>query len=189
MRVIISAIIGAVICFFSLQKCEKAPKTITKTKTVTEFVEVPVYTETVKTIKIPVTKIQYLTKEIHDTLNQLVTVEVPRDGDTSIAVIPYQDDSVTIQDSITLTGTILDFKRKVSILDKTPDTIRVTTIKEVLKPVKSIKYYVGMDSDFNNLFQPSFGLSLDLPKYQVALGYRPTTKIVEAKLFLPLFKF
>ena len=189
MRNIASAVIGAIICFFSLRQCD-TPKTqvITKTKTVTEFVEVPAYTETIKTVKIPVTSIKYVTNNVHDTSYQMVNVEVPGKIDTSVAFIPYSDSTVTIQDSITLTGTILDFKRKVTVLDKTPDTIKVTTIKEIAKP-KSIKYYVGADSDFKNLFQPSFGLSYDQPKYQIAVGYRPTVKIVEARLFLPLFKF
>lgn len=189
MRNIISAVIGAILCFFSLKQCDKPEvNTIFKTKTVKEFVEVPVYTETIKTVKIPVTSIKYVTNSVHDTSYQMVNVEVPSKLDTSVAFIPYQDDSVTISDSITLTGTILDFKRKITVLDKTSDTIRVTTIKEIAKP-KSIKYYVGLDSDLTNLFQPSFGLSYDQPKYQIAVGYRPVTKIVEARLFLPLFKF
>ena len=69
-----------------------------------------------------------------------------------------------------------------------PDTIKVTTVKEVFRPIRQIKYYVGADSDFDNLFQPSFGLSYDQPKYQISLGYRPIAKIVEARFFLPLIK-
>ena len=140
----------------------------------------------------PVTKIKYIRlydtaiAYVHDTLNNLVEVTT-YDTTKSLAVIPYQDSLVTINDSITLSGTILDFKRKVTVKERQPDTLTIT--KETIKYFRGIKYYVGVDSDLNNLFQPAFGLSYDTKKYQVSLGYRPTTKIVEARFFLPLIKF
>jgi hypothetical protein len=187
MKTGIGAIIGAIICFFALKHCEK-PQEV---RTVTKIKHIPTYVHVTKEVNVPVTKIKYKTLYstdkffIHDTLDRLV--EVTRyDSTKSLAVIPYQDSLVTINDSITLTGQIVGFKRKIVVREKQPDTLTIT--KETIKYFKGIKYYVGLDSDFNNLFQPSFGLSYDSKKFQVSLGYRPVTKVVEAKLFLPLIK-
>lgn len=174
--------------FFSLKQCEQ-PQEV---RTITKVKNVPTYIEKVTSVKVPVTKIKYIrlydtvTTQVHDTLNNLVEITT-YDTTKSLAVIPYNDSLVNIQDSITLTGTILDFKRKVTVKERQPDTLIVT--KEVIKYFKGIKYYVGADSDIQNIFQPSFGLSYDTKKFQVSLGYRPTTKIVEARFFLPLIKF
>ena len=187
MKIGLGAIIGALLMFFGFKQCEQ-PQEV---KTITKTISVPTYVQVTKEVKIPVTKIKYVrlydttTSYVHDTLNQLVEV-VTYDTTKSLAVIPYQDSLVNILDTITLTGTILDFKRKVTVNERQPDTLTIT--KEVTKYFRGIKYYVGMDSDFNNLFQPSFGLSYDTKKFQVSLGYRPTTKIVEARFFLPLIK-
>ena len=187
MRTGIGAIIGALIVFFSMRQCEQPQEVETITKTIS----VPTYVQVTKEVKIPVTKIKYIrlydtTRTfVHDTLNQLVEV-ITYDTTKSLAIIPYQDSSVTISDSITLTGTILDFKRKVTVNERQPDTLTIT--KETIKYFRGIKYYVGVDSDFNNLFQPAFGLSYDSKKYQLSLGYRPVTKVVEARFFLPLIK-
>jgi hypothetical protein len=70
--------------------------------------------------------------------------------------------------------------------ERQPDTLIIT---REAKQMKEFKYYMGLDSDVNNIFQPSFGVSYDTKKFQVSLGYRPVTKIVEAKFFLPFFKF
>jgi len=188
MKTGLGAIIGALIVFFSMRQCDQ-PEEV---RTITKTVSVPTYIEKVTSVKVPVTKIKYIrlydttTSYVHDTLNQLVEV-ITYDTTKSLAVIPYQDSLVTISDSITLSGTILDFKRKIIVRERQPDTLTVT--KEVTKYFRGIKYYGGIDSDFNNLFQPSFGLSYDTKKFQVSLGYRPTTKIVEARFFLPLIKF
>jgi len=188
MKTGLGAIIGALIVFFSMRQCDQ-PEEV---RTITKTVSVPTYIEKVTSVKVPVTKIKYIrlydttTSYVHDTLNQLVEV-ITYDTTKSLAVIPYQDSLVTISDSITLSGTILDFKRKIIARERQPDTLTVT--KEVTKYFRGIKYYGGIDSDFNNLFQPSFGLSYDTKKFQVSLGYRPTTKIVEARFFLPLIKF
>jgi len=187
MKIGIGAIIGALIVFFSMRQCEQ-PQEV---KTITKTISVPTYVQVTKEVKIPVTKIKYIrlydttTSYVHDTLNQLVEV-VSYDTTKSLAIIPYQDSLVNILDTITLTGTILDFKRKVTVNERQPDTLTVT--KETIKYFRGIKYYVGVDSDFNNLFQPCFGLSYDTKKFQVSLGYRPVTKIVEARFFLPLIK-
>ena len=184
MKTGIGAIIGALIVFFSMRQCEQPQET----RIVTKTVSVPTYIEKVTSVKVPVTKIKYIrlydttTSYVHDTLNQLVEVTT-YDTTKSLAVIPYQDSLVTISDSITLTGTIVDFKRKVTVKERQPDTLTIT--KETIKYFRGIKYYGGIDSDF----KPSFGLSYDNKKFQVSLGYRPTTKIVEARLFLPLLKF
>ena len=188
MKIGLGAILGALLMFFGFKQCEQ-PQEV---KTITKTISVPTYVQVTKEVKIPVTKIKYIklydtTRTfVHDTLNQLVEV-VSYDTTKSLAIIPYQDSLVTISDSITLTGTILDFKRKVTVNERQPDTLTIT--KETIKYFRGIKYYVGVDSDFNNLFQPSFGLSYDTRKFQVSLGYRPTTKIVEARFFLPLIKF
>jgi len=188
MKTGLGAIIGALIVFFSMRQCDQ-PEEV---RTITKTVSVPTYIEKVTSVKVPVTKIKYIrlydttTSYVHDTLNQLVEV-ITYDTTKSLAVIPYQDSLVTISDSITLSGTILDFKRKIIVRERQPDTLTVT--KEVTKYFRGIKYYGGIDSDFDNLFQPSFGLSYDTKKFQVSLGYRPTTKIVEARFFLPLIKF
>jgi len=188
MKTGLGAIIGALIVFFSMRQCDQ-PEEV---RTITKTVSVPTYIEKVTSVKVPVTKIKYIrlydttTSYVHDTLNQLVEV-ITYDTTKSLAVIPYQDSLVTISDSITLSGTILDFKRKIIARERQPDTLTIT--KEVTKYFRGIKYYGGIDSDFNNLFQPSFGLSYDTKKFQVSLGYRPTTKIVEARFFLPLIKF
>jgi len=188
MKIGIGAIIGALLMFFGFKQCEQ-PQEV---KTITKTISVPTYVQVTKEVKIPVTKIKYVrlydttTSYVHDTLNQLVEVTT-YDTTKSLAVIPYNDSLVTISDSITLTGTILDFKRKIVVRERQPDTLTIT--KEVTKYFRGIKYYGGIDSDFNNLFQPSFGLSYDTKKFQVSLGYRPTTKIVEARFFLPLIKF
>ena len=188
MKIGLGAILGALLMFFGFKQCEQ-PQEV---KTITKTISVPTYVQVTKEVKIPVTKIKYIklydtTRTfVHDTLNQLVEV-VSYDTTKSLAIIPYQDSLVTISDSITLTGTILDFKRKVTVNERQPDTLTIT--KETIKYFRGIKYYVGVDSDFNNLFQPSFGLSYDTRKFQVSLGYRPTTKIVEARFFLPLLKF
>ena len=188
MKIGFGAIIGALLMFFGFKQCEQ-PQEV---RTITKTVSVPTYIEKVTTVKVPVTTIKYkkiydvTTAYVHDTLNQLVEV-VTYDTTKSLAIIPYQDSLVSISDSITLTGTITDFKRKVVVKERQPDTLTIT--KETIKYFRGIKYYVGADSDLNNLFQPSFGLSYDSKKFQVSLGYRPTTKIVEARLFLPLLKF
>ena len=187
MKTIIKVLIGAVITFFTMRQCE-APQ---ETRTITKVKNVPTYIEKVTKVNVPVTSIKYVrlhdttTTFVRDTLNNMVEVTV-YDTTKSLAIIPYQDSLVTINDSITLSGTILDFKRQIVVKERQPDTLQIT--KEVTKYFRGIKYYVGMDSDLNNLFQPSFGLSYDQKKFQVALGYRPTTKIVEARLFLPLIK-
>lgn len=188
MRTLIGAIVGAVICFFSLRQCE----TPQEVRTITKIKNVPTYIERVTKVNVPTTKIRYVklydttSVFVHDTLNQLVEVTV-YDSTKSVAVIPYEDSLVTISDSITLTGQILDFKRQVSVRERQPDTLMVT--KEITKYFRGVKYYVGADSDLGNLFQPSFGLSYDSKKFQISVGYRPTTKIIESRLFLPLFKF
>lgn len=204
MKIGFGAIIGALLMFFGFKQCEQ-PQEV---RTITKTVSVPTYIEKVTTVKVPVTTIKYkrlydTTKTyVHDTLNQLVEV-VTYDTTKSLAVIPYQDSLVSISDSITLTGIITDFKRKVVVKERQPDTLTITkeTIKYSVDPNEStgsslfqglqfrgIKYYVGADSDLGNLFQPAFGLSYDSKKFQVSLGYRPTTKVVEARLFLPLIK-
>lgn len=188
MKIGLGAIIGALLMFFGFKQCEQ-PQEV---RTITKTVSVPTYIEKVTTVKVPVTSIKYVplthtvVEVMHDTTYKSVDV-VKYDTTKSLAVIPYQDNSVSIQDSITLTGTITDFKRKVTVKERQPDTLTIT--KETIKYFRGIKYYVGADSDLNNLFQPSFGLSYDSKKFQVSLGYRPTTKIVEARLFLPLLKF
>lgn len=188
MKITIGAIIGALIMFFGFKQCE----TPQEVRTLTKIKNVPTYIEKVTTVKVPVTKIKYIrlhdttTTFVHDTLNNLVEVTT-YDTTKSLAIIPYQDSLVTINDSITLSGTILDFKRQVIVKERQPDTLTIT--KEVTKYFRGVKYYVGIDSDFDNLFQPSFGLSYDTKKFQVSLGFRPTTKIVETRFFLPLFKF
>lgn len=188
MKIGLGALLGALLMFFGFKQCEQPQET----RIITKKVSVPTYIEKVTSVKVPVAKIKYIrlydttTSYVHDTLNQLVEVTT-YDTTKSLAVIPYNDSLVTISDSITLTGTILDFKRKIIVRERQPDTLTIT--KEVTKYFRGIKYYVGADSDFGNLFQPSFGLSYDTKKFQVSLGYRPTTKIVEAKLFLPLIKF
>jgi hypothetical protein len=188
MKIGLGAILGALLMFFGFKQCEQ-PQEIS---IITKKVSVPTYIEKVTSVKVPVTKIKYIrlydttTTYVHDTTNQLVEVTT-YDTTKSLAVIPYNDSLVNIQDSITLTGTILDFKRKVTVKERQPDTLTIT--KETIKYFRGIKYYVGADSDLNNLFQPSFGLSYDGRKFQVSLGYRPTTKIVEARFFLPLIKF
>lgn len=187
MKIGFGAIIGALLMFFGFKQCEQ-PQEV---RTITKTVSVPTYIEKVTTVKVPVTTIKYkkiydvTTAYVHDTLNQLVGVTT-YDTTKSLAVIPYNDSLVSISDSITLTGTILDFKRKIVVRERQPDTITVT--KEITKYFRGIKYYVGADSDIGSLFQPSFGLSYDTKKFQVSLGYRPTTKIVEARFFLPLIK-
>ncbi len=188
MKIGLGAILGALLMFFGFKQCEQ-PQQVRK---VIKTISVPTYVQVTKEVKIPVNKIKYIrlydtTKTyVHDTLNQLVEVTT-YDTTRSLAVIPYNDSLVSISDSITLTGTILDFKRKIIVRERQPDTLTVT--KETTKYFRGIKYYVGADSDLGNLFQPSFGLSYDTKKFQVSLGYRPTTKIVEARLFLPLLKF
>lgn len=188
MKIGLGAIIGALLMFFGFKQCEQPQET----RIIIKKISVPTYIEKVTTVKVPVTKIKYIrlydttTSYVHDTLDQLVEVTT-YDTTKSLAVIPYNDSLVTISDSITLTGTILDFKRKIIVRERQPDTLTIT--KEVTKYFRGIKYYGGIDSDFNNLFQPSFGLSYDTKKFQVSLGYRPTTKIVEARFFLPLIKF
>lgn len=188
MKTTIGAIIGAVIMFFSLKQCE----TPQEVRTITKVKNVPTYIQVTKEVKIPVTSIKYKriyltdTAYVHDTLNNLVEV-ITYDTTRSLAIVPYSDSLVNVQDSITLTGTILDFKRKVTVNERQPDTLIVT--KEITKHFRGIKYYVGVDSDVQNIFQPSFGLSYDTKKFQVSLGFRPTTKIVEARFFLPLIKF
>lgn len=188
MKTTIGAILGAVIMFFSLKQCE----TPQEVRTITKVKNVPTYVQVTKEVKIPVTSIKYKklyltdTTYVYDTLNNLVEV-ITYDTTKSFAIIPYRDSLVTIDDSITLSGTILDFKRKVTVKERQPDTLLVT--KEITKHFRGIKYYVGVDSDLDNLFQPSFGLSYDTKKFQVSLGYRPVTKIVETRFFLPLFKF
>ncbi len=188
MKIGLGAIIGALLMFFGFKQCEQPQET----RIITKKVSVPTYIEKVTSVKVPVTKIKYVkiyetkTSYVHDTLDQLVEVTT-YDTAKSLAVIPYNDSLVSISDSITLTGTILDFKRKIIVRERQPDTLTVT--KEVTKYFKGIKYYVGADSDIKNIFQPSFGLSYDSRKFQVSLGYRPTTKIVEARFFLPLIKF
>lgn len=187
MKLGIGAIIGALLMFFGFKQCEQ-PQEV---RTITKTISVPTYVQVTKEVKIPVTKIKYvrlydtISTFVHDTLDNLVEV-VTYDTTKSLAIIPYQDSLVTISDSITLTGTIIDFKRKVTVNERQPDTLMIT--KETIKYFRGIKYYVGMDSDFNNLFQPAFGLSYDSKKYQLSLGYRPTTKVVEARFFLPLIK-
>ena len=184
MKIGLGAILGALLMFFGFKQCEK-PKEV---HTITKTVSVPTYIEKVTTVKVPVTKIKYIklydttTSYVHDTLDNLVEV-ITYDTTKSLAVIPYQDSLVTISDSITLTGTIVDFKRKVTVKERQPDTLTIT--KETIKYFRGIKYYGGIDSDY----KPSFGLSYDTKKFQVSLGYRPTTKIVEARLYLPLLKF
>lgn len=188
MKIGLGAILGALLIFFGFKQCEQPQET----RIITKKVSVPTYIEKVTSVKVPVTKIKYIrlydttTSYVHDTLNQLVEVTT-YDTTKSLAVIPYQDSLVAINDSITLSGTILDFKRKIIVRERQPDTVTVT--KEVTKYFRGIKYYGGIDSDFDNLFQPSFGFSYDTKKFQVSLGYRPTTKIVEARFFLPLIKF
>lgn len=188
MKIGFGAILGALLMFFGFKQCEQ-PQEV---RTITKTVSVPTYIEKVTTVKVPTTKIKYIrlhdttTAYVHDTLDQLVEVTT-YDTTKSLAVIPYQDSLVTISDSITLTGIITDFKRKVTVKERQPDTLTIT--KETIKYFRGIKYYVGADSDLNNLFQPSFGLSYDTKKFQVSLGYRPVTKVVEARLFLPLLKF
>jgi len=183
MKIGLGAIIGALLMFFGFKQCEQ-PQEV---RTITKTVSVPTYIEKVTTVKVPTTKIKYIrlydttTSYVHDTLDQLVEVTT-YDTTKSLAVIPYQDSLVTISDSITLTGTITDFKRKVTVKERQPDTVTVT--KQVTKYFRGIKYYGGIDSDF----KPSLGLSYDSKKFQVSLGYRPTTKIVEARFFLPLIK-
>ena len=187
MKTGLGAIIGALIVFFSMRQCEQPQET----RIITKTISVPTYVQVTKEVKIPVSKIKYIrlydttTTLVHDTLDQLVEV-ITYDTTKSLAIIPYEDSLVNIQDTITLTGTILDFKRKVTVNERQPDTLTIT--KETIKYFRGIKYYVGMDSDFNNLFQPSFGLSYDSKKYQLSLGYRPATRIVEARFFLPLIK-
>lgn len=188
MKIGLGAIIGALLMFFGFKQCEQ-PQEV---RTITKVKNIPTYIEKVTTVKVPVTSIKYkriydtTTTFVHDTLNQLVEI-TKYDTTKSLAVIPYRDSLVSIDDSITLSGTILDFKRKVVVKERQSDTLTIT--KEVTKHFRGIKYYVGVDSDLNNLFQPSFGLSYDTKKFQVSLGYRPTTKIVETRFFLPLFKF
>lgn len=188
MKIGFGVIIGALLMFFGFKQCEQ-PQEV---RTITKTVSVPTYIEKVTTVKVPVTSIKYVPlthtviEMMHDTTYKLVDV-LTYDTAKNLAIIPYQDSLVTISDSITLTGTITDFKRKVTVKERQPDTLTIT--KETIKYFRGIKYYVGADSDLNNLFQPSFGLSYDSKKFQVSLGYRPTTKIVEAKLFLPLIKF
>jgi len=187
MKIGIGAILGALLMFFGFKQCEQ-PQEV---RTITKTISVPTYVQVTKEVKIPITKIKYIrlydttTSYVHDTLDQLVEI-VSYDTTKSLAVIPYQDSLVNILDTITLTGTILDFKRKVTVNERQPDTLTIT--KETIKYFRGIKYYVGMDSDFNNLFQPAFGLSYDSKKYQLSLGYRPVTKVVEARFFLPLIK-
>ena len=184
MKIGLGAILGALLMFFGFKQCEQPQET----RIITKKISVPTYIEKVTTVKIPVTTIKYkkiydvTTAYVHDTLNQLVEV-ITYDTTKSLAVIPYNDSLVSISDSITLTGTILDFKRKVTVRERQPDTLTIT--KETIKYFRGIKYYGGIDSDF----KPSFGLSYDTKKFQVSLGYRPTTKIVEARLYLPLLKF
>ena len=184
MKIGLGAILGALLMFFGFKQCEQPQET----RIITKKISVPTYIEKVTTVKIPVTTIKYkkiydvTTAYVHDTLNQLVEV-ITYDTTKSLAVIPYQDSLVTISDSITLTGTIVDFKRKITVRERQPNTLTIT--KETIKYFRGIKYYGGIDSDF----KPSFGLSYDTKKFQVSLGYRPTTKIVEARLFLPLLKF
>jgi hypothetical protein len=187
MKTTISAIIGAIICFFLLKKCEQ-PQEV---KTITKFKNVPTYVQVTKNVNVPVTEFKYKTLHnteryyVHDTLNKLVEV-VTYDTTKSLVIIPYRDSLITISDSITLSGTILDFKRKLIFKERQPDTLIIT---REAKQMKEFKYYMGLDSDVNNIFQPSFGVSYDTKKFQVSLGYRPVTKIVEAKFFLPFFKF
>lgn len=187
MKIGLGAILGALLMFFGFKQCEQPQEA----RIITKIKNVPTYIEKVTTVKVPVTQIKYVrlydtTRTfVHDTLNQLVEV-VTYDTTKSLAVIPYQDSLVNILDTITLTGTILDFKRKVTVNERQPDTLTIT--KETIKYFRGIKYYVGMDSDFNNLFQPAFGLSYDTKKFQLSLGYRPVTKVVEARFFLPLIK-
>lgn len=189
MKTTLGAIIGAIICFFTLKQCDTDK---TSTRIITKTVSVPTYIEKVTSVNVPVTKIKYIklynttTAYVHDTLDQLVEV-TKYDTTKSVAVIPYQDSSVHILDSITLTGQITNFKRTVTVRERQPDTLTVT--KEVTKYFRGIKYYVGMDSNFKNLFQPAFGFSYDSKKFQLSLGYRPVTKVVEARFFLPLLKF
>ncbi len=184
MKIGLGAILGALLMFFGFKQCEQPQET----RIITKKISVPTYIEKVTTVKIPVTTIKYkkiydvTTAYVHDTLNQLVEV-ITYDTTKSLAVIPYQDSLVTISDSITLTGTIVDFKRKITVRERQPNTLTIT--KETIKYFRGIKYYGGIDSDF----KPSFGLSYDTKKFQVSLGYRPTTKIVEARLYLPLLKF
>lgn len=188
MKITIGAIIGALLMFFGFKQCE----TPQEVRTITKIKNVPTYHEKITTVKVPVAKIKYIrlydttTTFVHDTLSNLVEVTT-YDTTKSLAVIPYSDSLVSISDSITLTGTILDFKRQVTVKERQPDTLTIT--KEITKYFRGVKYYVGADSDFDNLFQPSFGLSYDTKKFQVSLGFRPTTKIVEARFFLPLIKF
>jgi len=188
MKIGLGAILGALLMFFGFKQCEQPQET----RIITKIKNVPTYIEKVTTVRVPVTKIKYIrlydttTSYVHDTLNQLVEV-VTYDTTKSLAVIPYQDSLVTINDSITLTGTIMGWDRKITVKERQPDTLTIT--KETIKYFRGIKYYVGVDSDFNNLFQPAFGLSYDSKKYQLSLGYRPVTKVVEARFFLPLIKF
>jgi len=167
MKIGFGAIIGALLMFFGFKQCEQ-PQEV---RTITKKISVPTYIEKVTTVKVPVTKIKYIrlydttTSYVHDTLNQLVEV-VSYDTTKSLAVIPYSDSLVNISDSITLTGTILDFKRKVIVKERQPDTITVTN--QVTKYFRGIKGYIGADSD---LLQPIFGLSYDSKKFQVSLGY------------------
>jgi len=188
MKIGLGVILGALLMFFGFKQCEQPQEA----RIITKKVSVPTYIEKVTSVKVPVTKIKYIplthtvVEVVHDTVDRLIDV-VTYDSTKSLAVIPYRDSLVTINDSITLSGTILDFKRKIVVRERQPDTVTVT--KEVTKYFRGIKYYGGIDSDFDNLFQPSFGLSYDTKKFQVSLGYRPTTKIVEARFFLPLIKF
>ena len=188
MKIGLGAILGALLMFFGFKQCEQ-PQEV---RTITKTVSVPTYIEKVTTVKVPVTKIKYIklydttTSYVHDTLDQLVEV-VTYDTTKSLVVIPYEDSLVTISDSVTLTGTIMGWDRKITVKERQPDTLTIT--KEITKHFRGIKYYGGIDSDFDNLFQPAFGLSYDTKKFQVSLGYRPTTKIVEARFFLPLIKF
>ena len=116
MKIGLGAILGALLMFFGFKQCEQPQET----RIVTKKISVPTYIEKVTTVKIPVTTIKYkkiydvTTAYVHDTLNQLVEV-ITYDTTKSLAVIPYQDSLVTISDSITLTGTIVDFKRKITV--------------------------------------------------------------------------
>ena len=188
MKIGLGAILGAFLMFFGFKQCEQSQET----RIITKKVSVPTYIEKVTSVKVPVTKIKYIRlydttrTYVHDTLDQLVEVTT-YDTTKNLVVVPYQDSLVSIVDTIVMSGTIMGWDRKITVKELQPDTLTVT--KEVTKYFRGIKYYGGIDSDLNNLFQPSFGLSYDTKKFQVSLGYRPTTKIVEARFFLPLLKF
>jgi len=190
MKILSGALLGLVIGLLIMAKCNRT-QVIGKVDTVTVTKDSLVYVlkDTV------ITKYVKLKYKTIDTNYVFIVDSIQGKTDTFLKkepvytmVVPYQDTVVRISDTITLSGKIESMKRKIDWV-RVPFVYRDSTITKTVEVPAKGKDVFSIYGGINSVYNPSVGIQLqNRHNIGVSAGYQFGTKVMEARLYLPLFK-